>query len=91
MIAPNDKSVVFNLLRLVREQREAVHELRTLVGAVLWMVTKGEPSAMREINEMIWRIDQARPPADAERDEQWQAWLLSVQREVEQDRAEIPN
>ena len=89
MIGANDKSAVYNLLRLAREQRNAIHELRLLVGALAWMVTKGDPAAMREVNEMIWRIEQGRPQADAERDLQWQSWLLSVQHEVEQDRPEI--
>lgn len=91
MIGANDKSAIYNLLRLAREQREAIHELRLLVGALAWMVTKGDPEAMREVSEMIWRIDQERPPTDVERDLQWQSWLLSVQREVEQGRGEIPS
>jgi hypothetical protein len=30
-------------------------------------------------------------PMETERDEQWRAWLLVTQREVEQGRAEIPS
>lgn len=90
-ISPNDKSAVYNLLRLVKEQNDAIHELRLLLGAVTWLVTRGDEEKTRELNAMIWMIDQRRPDAEMERDEQWRAWLLSAQRDVEQNRPEVPS
>lgn len=86
----NDKNAVYNLLRLVREQNDAIHELRLLLGAVSWLVTRGDEEKTRELKEMIWLIDHSRPPIDAERDEQWR-WLLSTQREIERGKMEIPS
>ena len=85
----NDKNAVYNLLRLVREQREAIHELRLLLGAVTWMVTKGDEEKMRELNATLWQIDQARPSEEAARQDQWESWLLSKQIEIERDRVEV--
>lgn len=87
----NDKNAIYNLLRLVQEQNTAIHELRLLLGAVTWLVTRGDPDRTRELNEMIWLIDHARPPIDTHREEVWRAWLMATQREVEQGRAEIPS
>jgi hypothetical protein len=86
----NDRNAVYNLLRLVKEQNTAIHELRLLLGAVTWLVTRGDAEKTRELNEMIFRIDHGKP-LDNEREEQWRAWLMSTQREVEQGRAEIPS
>lgn len=87
----NDKNAIYNLLRLVQEQNTAIHELRLLLGAVTWLVTRGDPDRTRELNEMIWRIDNSRPSPASDRDEVWRAWLLSSQREVELGRAELPS
>lgn len=86
----NDKNAVYNLLRLIQEQNTAIHELRLLLGAVTWLVTRGDKDKTRELQEMMWLIDNGKPLA-TERDEQWRAWLLSTQREVEKSRAEIPS
>lgn len=56
------------LFRVVAEQQDAIHQLRLLVGALMWMVSKGEPQALAQINEMIWRIDAAKPKVGAEGD-----------------------
>ena len=87
----NDKNAIYHLLRLVREQQDAIHQLRLLLGALTWLVTKGDEQKLRELNATIWQIDKARPSSDTERDEQWEAYLLSAQREVEQDRPELPS
>jgi hypothetical protein len=87
--ALSDKSVVYNLLRLVREQREAIHQLRLMVGAMAWFVAGSDEEKWREFNAMMWMIDQGKP-ADT-RDQQWEAYLAGTQREVELGRPEIPS
>jgi hypothetical protein len=91
MNLPNDRNAVYNLLMLVREQNDAIHQLRLKLGALMWMVLHGDEDKMREFAATEWQIDHARPDVDNERDSQWRAWLMSVQREVERDRPEIPS
>lgn len=86
----NDKSIVYNLLRLVREQREAIHQLRLMVGALTWIVTGTDEEKRREFNTMMWLIENGKP-AENERDQQWEAYLAGTQREVELGRPEIPS
>lgn len=86
----NDKSVVYNLLRLVREQREAIHQLRLMVGAMAWFVAGSDEERWREFKAMMWLIETGKP-AENERDQQWEAYLAGTQREVELGRPEIPS
>ena len=86
----NDKNVVYNLLRLVREQRAAIHQLRLMVGALSWFVAGSDEEKWREFNAMMWLIDNGKP-GDSERDQQWEAYLAGTQREVELSRPEIPS
>ena len=86
----NDKAAVYNLLRLVREQNDVIHQLRLMVGALMWLATKGDQEKLREFNAMMWSIDHGKP-LDTEHEEQWRAWLLSTQREVELGHAELPS
>ena len=86
----NDKSVVYNLLRLVREQRDAIHQLRLMVGALSWFVAGTDEEKWREFKAMMWLIERGKPD-DSERDQQWEAYLAGTQREVELGRPEMPN
>ena len=63
--------------------------VKSMIGALVWFATRGNEEKMREFAAMKWQIEYARP--DVEREAQWEAWLLSVQRELEQGRAEIPS
>jgi hypothetical protein len=87
----NDKGVIYAFARLIDEQEKQIRTLQSMVGAVLWMATRGDENKMREFAAMKWKIENARPDVETERDEQWRAWLLATQREVEQGRAEIPS
>lgn len=91
MIDVNDKNALYNLLRLIREQGEDIRQLRLMVESLLWLVTRGDEDKMHEFSVRAYLLDQGRPTADVQRDDQWEAWLASVQHELEQGRAEIPS
>ena len=57
----NDKNAIYNLLRLVQEQNTALHQLRLMVGALMWLATKGDQEKIREFNAMMWSIDNGKP------------------------------
>jgi hypothetical protein len=91
MIDPLDgKTAIYALARLIDEQEKQIQTLQAMVGALLWMATRGDADKMREFAAKKWLIENERP-METERDEQWRAWLLATQREVEQGRAEIPS
>ena len=92
MIDPLDgKSAIYALARLIDEQDKQIQTLQAMVGALLWMATHGDDDKTREFAAMKWKIENARPDGETERDEQWRAWLLATQREVEQGHAEVPS
>ena len=91
MIDVNDKNALYNLLRLIREQGEDIRQLRLMVESLLWLVTRGDDDKMREFGVRAYLLDQRRPTADVQRNDQWETWLLSAQRELEQGRPEIPS
>lgn len=52
---------------LVREQQNAIDQLRSMVGSLLWLTTRGDQNKMREFAATVWQIDQARPVGEAAR------------------------
>jgi len=87
----NEKSATFNLLRLTSELLEQIRVLRLHVQALEWAFTEGNAEKTRRLAAMRHVLDQDRPAVETERDQQWMAWLIGKQREVERDRAERPN
>lgn len=89
MSSLNDQTVV-DLLQLVREQRDAIHHLRLMVGGLLWHATKNDPEKLHQFHGVMWLLDRKKPP-ETERDQQWDALLVKAQHELELGKPEIPS
>jgi hypothetical protein len=85
------KQEIYDLISLVREQNDVIQRLRLMFGALTWLVTHGDEEKIRQLHAVMWALDRKTPAEDRQRDEQWQAWLLTMQRELEQGKAEIPS
>lgn len=90
MNEPNDRNALYNRLRLVKEQNDLLHKMWSVVTALAWLVTENDDEKMRRLKAMEWMLNNDRPKSQTERNEQWRAWLISTQREVEQGRADLP-
>ena len=86
----SDKSVVYELLRVVREQRAQIDQLRMMIGGLMWFATHGDEEKLHEFHAVMWKLEQSKPP-EPERDQQWDAYLIATQHELEQGRPQIPS
>ena len=57
MIDPLDgKTAIYALARLIDEQEKQIQTLQAMVGALLWMATRGDADKMREFAAKKWLI-----------------------------------